>query len=90
MAAGMPYNKALEKADRAERKQRRRSGDMKKLTHNRQTLPDAMQVHELHERCLMASGWPYSKAHIAASRLELHCRRHPDELHDALAGEGWS
>lgn len=153
MAAGKPYGEALEKADRAERKQRRRSSDMKKLTHNRQTLPDAMQVHErlwkklenglsvwivvgrlvrsgfdidftagghdyvyefvpenevwidndiaeaergyvlvheLHERRLMASGWPYSKAHADSSRLELRCRRHPDELHHALADEDWT
>ena len=38
----------------------------------------------------MAAGWPYSKAHAHSSRLELRCRRHPDELHEALAGEGWT
>jgi hypothetical protein len=153
MAAGISYGEALGEADRAERVQRRRSGDMKKLTHNRQTLPDAQQVHErlwkklenglsvwivtgrlvrsgfdidftagghdyvyefvpenevwidndtveaergyvlvheLHERRLMAAGWPYSKAHADSSRLELRCRRHPDELHGALAGEDWT
>jgi len=46
-------------------------------------------VHELHERNLMAKGWPYSKAHAESSRLEYHCRHHPDELHDALVKEGW-
>jgi hypothetical protein len=47
-------------------------------------------LHELHERNRMASGWPYSKAHAESSRLEYHCRHHPDELHDALAKEGWA
>jgi len=46
-------------------------------------------VHELHERNLMAKGWPYSKAHADSSRLEYRCRHHPDELHDALVREGW-
>ena len=46
--------------------------------------------HELHERNLMAAGMPYSKAHEESSRLELHCRQHPDELHDSLAREGWA
>jgi hypothetical protein len=153
MAAGKPYDDALEIADRAERTQRRRSGDMKKLTHGRQTLPDAMRVHErlwkklengvsvwivvgrlvrsgfdidftagghdyvyefvpenevwidddiaepergfvlvheLHERRLMSSGWTYDKAHDDSSKLELRCRHHPDELHDALTAEGWA
>jgi hypothetical protein len=47
-------------------------------------------LHELHERNRMASGWPYSKAHAEASRLEYRCRHHPDELHSALAAEGWA
>ena len=47
-------------------------------------------VHELHERNLMAKGWTYNKAHADASRLEYRCRRHPDELHDALTSEGWA
>jgi hypothetical protein len=47
-------------------------------------------VHELHERNRMASGLPYSQAHAESSRLEYHCRHHPDELHDALAAEGWA
>jgi hypothetical protein len=47
-------------------------------------------LHELHERNRMSSGWPYSKAHAESSRMEYHCRQHPDELHDALAAEGWA
>ena len=45
MAAGMPYEKALEEADRVERKYRRRAGDVKRLTHGGQALPDPAQVH---------------------------------------------
>ena len=47
-------------------------------------------LHELHERNRMAAGWPYSKAHAESSRIEFHCCHHPDELHDALAAEGWA
>jgi len=47
-------------------------------------------LHELHERNRMAAGWPYSVAHAESSRLEYRCRHHPDELHDALAAEGWA
>jgi hypothetical protein len=47
-------------------------------------------LHELHERNLMANGLPYSKAHADSSRIEFRCRQHPDELHDALAVEGWA
>jgi hypothetical protein len=47
-------------------------------------------LHELHERSRMAKGWPYSKAHTESSRLEYHCRHHPDELHDELTVEGWA
>jgi hypothetical protein len=46
-------------------------------------------VHELHERNLMLNGMPYAKAHAISSRLEKRCRRRPEELHDALANEGW-
>jgi len=46
-------------------------------------------LHELHERNRMAKGWPYDKAHAESSRLEYHCRRRPDELHEALTEEGW-
>ena len=153
MAKGLPYGKALEEADRAERKERRRAGDVNRLTHRGKELPDGRQVHErlwkklesgltvwivkgrlvrsvfdidftagghdyvyefvpqneiwidddveenergyvllheLHERNRMASGLPYSKAHAESSRLEYHCRHHPDELHEALAAEGWA
>jgi hypothetical protein len=47
-------------------------------------------LHELHERNRMAAGLPYSKAHEESSKLEYHSRHHPDELHDALAAEGWA
>jgi hypothetical protein len=153
MARGMDYDAALEIADRAERKERRRAGDLRILTHGGKTLPDSHNVHdhlwkklesglsvwivngrlvrsafdidftegghdlvyefvpsnevwidddieeterpyvllhELHERNLMAKGMPYFKAHDDSSRLEYHCRRHSDELHDALAKEGWA
>ena len=47
-------------------------------------------LHELHERNRMTEGLPYSKAHSESSRMEFRCRHHPDELHDALATEGWA
>jgi len=47
-------------------------------------------LHELHERNQMSKGMPYSQAHAESSRLEFHCRHHPDELHDALTSEGWA
>jgi hypothetical protein len=153
MAKGTSYEDALEKADAVERRERRRAGDMSKMTRNGKELPDAGKVHErlwkklengvsvwivkgrlvrsvfdidftagghdhvyefvpekevwidddieekergfvllheLHERNRMADGLPYSKAHEESSRLEFHCRHHPDELHDALAAEGWA
>jgi len=152
MAKGVPYDKALVEADKAERRERRRAGDVRRLTHHGKDLPDGRQVHqrlwkklengisvwiingrlvrsvfdidftegghdyvyefvpekevwiddaleekergyvllhELHERNRMASGWPYNKAHAESSRVEYRCRHHPDELHEALAGEGW-
>jgi hypothetical protein len=46
-------------------------------------------LHELHERNLMAQGWEYDRAHEDSDKLEHHCREHPDELHRALASEGW-
>ena len=46
-------------------------------------------LHELHERNRMARGWLYNKAHAESSRLEYRCRHHPEELHEALAAEGW-
>jgi hypothetical protein len=153
MSKKMSYEEALVRADRAEQKERRRAGDVRKITHNGKQLPDAKAVHdrlwktledgvqvwvvngrlvrsvfdidftagghdhvyefvpqgevwiddditekergfvllhELHERNLMARGMPYSKAHAESSRLEFRCRHHPDELHDALAAEGWA
>lgn len=153
MAKGMLYEKALAEADREERKERRRAGDVGRLTLHGQKLPEGQDVHErlwkklengvnvwivrgrlvrsvfdidftaggheyvyefvpenevwidddiieeerryvllheLHERNRMSSGWPYSKSHAESSRLEYHCRHHPDELHDALVAEGWA
>ena len=153
MAKGMPYGDALTQADLAEQKERRRSGDVRKVTHQGQSLPDPTAVHErlwkklengiqvwivngrlvrsaydidftegghdhvyefvptgevwiddaieedersfvllheLHERNLMDKGMPYNQAHAESSRVEFHCRHHPDELHDALAAEGWT
>jgi hypothetical protein len=153
MAAGMPYEQAIVEADKAERRERRRSGDVARVTRKGQVLPDASAVrerlwkklengvsvwivngrlvrsvfdidftagghghvyeyvpegevwidddivekergfvllHELHERNAMGAGLTYSKAHAESSHLELRCRRHPDELHDALAAEGWA
>jgi hypothetical protein len=153
MAKGMAYGDALTQADQAERKERRRAGDVRRVTHQGQSLPDPatvrerlwkelesglrvwvvngrlvrsafdidftagghdhvyefvptgevwiddaiaenergfVLVHELHERNRMEKGMPYSQAHAESSRLEFHCRHHPDELHDALAAEGWA
>jgi hypothetical protein len=153
MAKGMPYEKALVEADRTERKERRRAGDVAKATRRGQQLPDGsaaherlwkklengvsvwiangrfvrsvfdidftagghdhvyefvptgevwiddaitekergfVLLHELHERNRMEDGVPYSKAHAESSRKEFWCRHHPDELHDALAVEGWA
>jgi hypothetical protein len=45
--------------------------------------------HELYERNLMANGMDYDTAHDMASKKEKHYRNHPDELHEALAAEGW-
>src|SRR4030042_5046681 len=46
MAKGMSYDKALVKADQVERRERRRTDDLNRLTHNGQKLPDAQGVHE--------------------------------------------
>jgi hypothetical protein len=46
-------------------------------------------VHELHERNKMKQGWTYARAHASANRVELRCRKHPNNLHDALSTEGW-
>jgi hypothetical protein len=152
MGKGMPYEKAIVEADLAERKERRRAGDVARATLHGKQLPDGQCVHErlwkelenavrvwivngrlvrsvfdidftagghehvyefvprgevwiddaivekergfvllheLHERNQMVQGVPYSQAHAGSSRLEFRCRHHPDELHDALAAEGW-
>lgn len=151
MEKGVPYDQALESADKAERAERRRAGDVKKMTKG-SNLPNPEQVHvrlwkkletpvsvwivdgrlvrsvfdvdftegghdyvyefvpqnevwidndleeaerpyillhELHERNLMAQGWDYDRAHADSSKIEQHCRHHPNELHEALAKEGW-
>ena len=153
MAKGVLYENALIAADRVERRERRRAGDMTKATRHGKWLPDAnsahdhlwkklengisvwivngrmirsvfdidftagghdhvyefvpekeiwiddaiieqergyVLLHEMHERNRMATGIPYSEAHAESSRLESRCRHHPDELHDALAAEGWA
>ena len=153
MAGGMPYAKAIDRADAEERKERRRAGDIASVTKKGKELPSGAEMHErlwkalesgvkvwiingrmvrsvfdidftegghdyvyefvpqnevwiddaivepergyvllheLHERNLMAKGWPYSKAHADSSHVEYHCRHHPDELHDHLAREGWA
>jgi hypothetical protein len=152
MEKGVPYDKALVEADKVERRERYRAGDVRRLTHDGKELPDGKEVHErlwkklekdisvwivngrlvrsvfdidftegghdyvyefvpenevwidddieekergyvllheLHERNRMASGWSYNKAHAESSRLEYRCRHHPEQLHEALAAEGW-
>ena len=44
-------------------------------------------LHELHERALMARGWPYGRAHKDSSRIEFQCRRNPRLLDAALRAE---
>jgi hypothetical protein len=44
-------------------------------------------LHELHERALMARGWPYAKAHPDSSRVEFHYRHDPAGLDAALQAE---
>ena len=46
MAAGMPYEKALPRADQVERKERRRAGDVSRFTDHGKKLPDFREVHE--------------------------------------------
>ena len=44
-------------------------------------------LHELHERALMARGWPYARAHRDSSRIEYECRHNPALLDAALRAE---
>ena len=151
MIKGVPYDDALVAADKYEMSERRKAGDVRKLTKGG-NLPDSDKVHvrlwkklesglsvwivngrlvrsvfdddftegghdyvyefvhqnevwidndleeverpyvllhELHERNLMVKGWPYSKAHEDSSKIEYHYRHNPNELHVALAKEGW-
>ena len=46
MAQGVLYGEALSKADQKERKERRRAGDIDRLTHHGRTLPEARDVHQ--------------------------------------------
>jgi hypothetical protein len=151
METGMSYDDALVVADKKEMAERKKSGDVRKLTRGG-NLPDPAKVHvrlwkkleselsvwlvdgrlvrsvfdvdftegghdyvyefvplnevwidndleeverpyvllhELHERNLMAKGWSYDNAHEDSSKLEYYHRHHPNELHLALANEGW-
>ena len=45
MARGVPYDKALVEADRVEKRERRRAGDVRRLTHQGKDLPDGHEVH---------------------------------------------
>ena len=46
MAKGASYGDALTKADLVERRERRHSGDVRKVTHQGKDMPDAGTVHE--------------------------------------------
>jgi hypothetical protein len=46
MEKGVPYDKALVEADKAERRERCRAGDVRRLTHHGKELPDGKEVHE--------------------------------------------
>ena len=46
MAKGVPYDKALVEADKVERRERRRAGDVRRLTHHGKDLPDGREVHQ--------------------------------------------
>lgn len=46
MARGMSYEKALVKADQAERRERRLAGDLRLVRRRGQELPKGVQVHE--------------------------------------------
>ena len=44
MAKGMSYSDAITEADKFERSERRRAGDVRRLTHNGKDLPDGREV----------------------------------------------
>jgi len=46
MAKGATYGDALTQADKVERRERRRAGDVRQVTHKGQGLPDPSTVHE--------------------------------------------
>jgi hypothetical protein len=46
MAKGRPYSEAITEADRIERNERRRAGDLGKVTHHGRQLPDPRAVKE--------------------------------------------
>jgi hypothetical protein len=46
MAKGRPYSEAITEADRIERNERRRAGDLGKVTHHGRQLPDPRTVEE--------------------------------------------
>jgi hypothetical protein len=46
MAAGVPYEKALARADKEEQKERRRAANIGLLRHHGQKLPGGQEVHE--------------------------------------------
>lgn len=46
MQKGIAYNNALAEADKAERSERCRAGDVSRLTHHGRELPDGKEVHQ--------------------------------------------
>jgi hypothetical protein len=46
MEKGVPYEKAIVEADKVEKRERRRSGDVQKMTRHGSKLPDGKDVHE--------------------------------------------
>jgi hypothetical protein len=48
-------------------------------------------LHELHERGLMAEGWPYDSgdrsAHLESNKLEYFCRHHPSKVDGKIKEE---
>ncbi len=46
LAKGVTYNEALAEDDKVERRERRRAGDVRRLTHHGRELPDSREGHE--------------------------------------------